>query len=583
MQKPIVRCSPLFLMFAAFFWAASLLLMGCSSSGTSAATPEPPAQPRLTVAEEAQRDQALQHFVDGSVYELKGEYAQAALEYQEALRYDKNHAVYFALSRVYGELGKNLPAIESGREAVRLQPDNVDYRRNLASVFLSATQTDSAIAQYEAIVRIDSSSLESWFNLARLYQLRSPAKGLVIYNRIVERFGPQWDVLLQMADLCSKLGKFDRAAWALKNMVDIDPGNKELRRTLAQTYVRAGELDNALLVYERLHEADPNDLDLLSEVAGVRLLKKDYAGADSAFNRILSADSINLEGKLHVGEVYFSTIEKDSTLVPRTKEIFERICAAKPEDWRAYWFLGALAAMKHDDSLAVRNFRKVTELASWNADAWVYLTSFFLNSNNYAEVARTLETAITVLPDDFRVNFFLGVAYNRLNRNIDAVRVLEHARSINPKDVDAIAQLALVYEALKKFVDSDSLYEEALRLDSANPVILNNYAYSLSERNIDLDRALTMVKKALEVSPETGSYLDTIGWIYYRLGRFSEAAENVKKAISKGEANAVVYEHLGDIYYRMNNIEGALEQWNLALQLDSTNAALRGKISRGSL
>lgn len=566
---------------AALSLAASLLLSACSSVPEKASTANRPTQ--RTPAADSLRDQAIQHFIDASVFEMRGDFAQGALEYQEALRYDKSAAIYFALSRSYGELGKNAPAIDAGREAVRLDPLNAEYRRNLASVYLSASQHDSAIVQYETIIRVDSSSLESWFNLAKLYQLRSPTKALSTFEHITDRFGPQWDVLLQAADLCNKLGKFDRAATNLHSMVQLDPGNKELLRTLAQTYSRASMYDSALSVYATLQGGGAGNLDLQAEIAGVHLLKRNYAKADSEFDRILGNDSLTIEAQLHIGELYYNQTEKDSILIPRVRAIFERIRKAHPGDWRSYWFLGAMAAVAREDSAAIRNLKRVTELAGWNSDGWVYLSSIFQSHNNFAEVTRILEAALRVLPDDFRVNLSLGVAYNRLNRNVEALRTLEHARSINPKDIDAIAQLALVYEALNRPVESDSLYEEALRLDQDNHLVMNNYAYSLAERNIQLERALALSRLAVEAQPDNGSYLDTIGWVYFRLGRYVDAANYVKQAITKGEGNAVVYEHLGDIYFKMNDRAAALEQWHMALKLDAENKTLQEKISRGSL
>jgi tetratricopeptide (TPR) repeat protein len=564
---------------AAVALAACLLLCACSTP-PERSTPSYQSGVR-NPAEDSLRDQAMQHFIDASVLEMRGDFAQAALEYQEALRYDKNATIFFALSRAYGELGKNQPAIEAGREAVQRDPRNTEYRRNLASVFLAASQPDSAILQYETIITIDSTSMESWFNLAKLYQIRSPLKALSSLDHITERFGPHWEVLLQCADLCNKLGKFDRAATALRGMVQLDPGNRELRRSLAQTYSRASMFDSSLSVYATLVEPGAEPLDVLAEVAGVHLLKKDYAHANSEFDRILGVDSLDIEAQLHVGELYYGQAEKDSTLLPRTQKIFEGIRKTHPRDHRPYMFLGVLALMAKNDTAAIENFRRVTELANRDPDGWVYLSSVYQTRNNFTEVARILEAALRVLPDDFRVNFFLGVAYNRLSRNLEAVRTLEHARSINPKDVDGIAQLAIVYEALNRPSESDSLYEEALRLDPDNNLVLNNYAYSLAERNIQLGRALTMSQKALRAQPDNGSYLDTIGWIYCQLGELAEAAKYVRQAISKGEANAVVYEHLGDIYFKMNDRSAALEQWQAALKLDSENRTLQEKIARG--
>jgi len=530
-----------------------------------------------------QRDIALQHFVDGSIYELKGEYAQAALEYQEALRYEKNHAMYFALAKCYGALNKPALAIESAREAVRLAPEKLDYRRLLADIMTSAFDLDGAAAQYEEIIRRDSSHVEAWYNLARVSQPRKPLKALEVYEHITARFGPEWEVLLQTADLCNKLGKFDRAAEALKLMTEVDPGNNELRRTLAQTYVRAGKYDEALAVYLELIEMGPANLEYQAETAGVWLLKKEYAKAAERFEDILRRDSVSVDVKVHIGELYFGQIEKDSTLIPVTQGIFMRIRDAHPEDWRPYWFLGGLGSMKKDDSAAVRNFRKVTELASWNADGWVFLSAVYLSKNDYAQSLPILESAVRAVPEDFRVNFFLGVAYSRIGRNQDAARVLEKARQLNPKDVEAVGQLAMVYESLKKLDESDSLYEEALRLDPQNHLILNNYGYSLAERNIQLDRALEMATKAVAAQPDNTSYLDTIGWVYFRLGQYREAETYVRKAVAKGEVSAVVYEHLGDIYFRLNESDRAIEQWNAALKLDANNSVLREKISRRSL
>ena len=568
----------------AVFLVGSLMgvLSACSSGSqlpTKSAEPAGPVKP----VQEINRDRALQHFIDGSLYEMRGEYAKAVLEYQDALANEKSDAIYFTLAKCYSQLGKHSHAIEAGKEAVRLSPDNLVYHESLAEIYANAFELDAAAVEYEEIIKRDSSSIESWYHLARLYQARRPLKALELYERMLDRFGSEWEVLLQMAELYNSMNQFDKAAGALQRMLALNPSNYELKRSTAQACVRAQKYDEALTLYDDLLEVDPQNVEYIGEAAAVYLMKKEYATAATLFQEILLGDSVQLDTKLRVGEIYFGQIDQDSSLIPAAQKVFERIAGSYPGDWRAYWFLGALAAVSHNDSVAMANFRKVTELASWNADGWVYLSSVFLEKNNFQEVATVLESALKVLPDDFRVNFFLGVAYNRLGRNIEAARVLEHARGINPKDMGALSQLALVYDGMQKNEDSDRLYEEALKIDPNYHLVLNNYAYSLAERGLYLERALEMSKKAVEAQPDNPSYLDTIGWIYYRLGVYKEAEQYVKKALEKGEANAVVYEHLGDIYYAMNDKERALEQWKIALKLDENSTTLRSKISRGSL
>ena len=565
------------------FLAVLAALGGCSSGSQSGKSDSDAVVRPSAGTDDAARRNGLQHFVDGSVFEMKGDLPKAILEYQDALRFDQDPAIYYSLSKCYSQLSKHSLAIENAREAVRLSPEQLTYRRNLADVLAAAFEFDAAATQFEELIKRDSSQVEVWYSLARIYQSRKPLRALEVYEHIIDRFGPDWDVLLQIADLNNRMGKFDKAADALREMTLLDPSNKDLKKTLAQTYARAGNFDAALKVYDDLRDLHPDDLEVQAEVAGLYLARGDYARAAKEFDPVLSRDSVSVEVKVHVGEMYFAQMGKDSTLAPITRSIFERIAATHPDDWRAFWFLGAIGSITHDDSLSVRNFKRVTELASWNPDAWVYLSGVFLGKNNFSEVAHILESAVKILPDDFRVNFFLGLSYSRLNRNVDAVRVLEHARQLNPKDLDAIAQLALVYDTMRRFEDSDGLYEEALKIDPENHLVLNNYAYSLAERGLQIERALEMSRKAVDLQPENASYLDTIGWIFFRLGRYTEAETYVKKAISKGEVNAVVYEHLGDIYFRMNQKDLAIEHWNMALKLDEQNAQLRDKIARGSL
>jgi tetratricopeptide (TPR) repeat protein len=561
---------------------SALLVLGCSS-GPAAVDASPASSPVSDVHAGAARQLAVEHFIDGTVYEMKGEYAKAVLEFQDALRYEQSHGIYFALSKNYSYLRKHSLAIEAGKEAVRLAPDNLDYRRTLAEAMHRAFQPDAAADQYREILARDSSARDAWYGLARIEQSRKPLQALETYQTILERFGPDWNVYLQVADLHSRLGQHRESARALEQMTTMDPGNQALKKSLADAYARAEEYDLALKTFKELNELDPSNLEYVAEIAGIYLIQKNYDAATEQFEDILSRDSVAIEVKLRIGELYFSQLEDDSTLAPQARSVFTYIRDTHPEDWRAYWFLGAIGAITDDDSASIYNFRKVTELASWNADAWVYLSSVFLGSNNFEEMATVLESALKVLPDDFRVNFFLGVAYGRLGQDSDAIRVLRRACAIDPENVDALSQLALVYDGMGRYAESDSLYDIAIRIAPDNDLLLNNYGYSLAERGTRLDEALEMATKAVQAQPENPSYLDTLGWIYFQLGRYSEAERYVREAIEKGEENAIVYEHLGDIYFKLDQLDRAMENWNMALELDEGNTALREKIARGSL
>jgi tetratricopeptide (TPR) repeat protein len=169
----------------------SCLVLGCS--GGRETTTETPKQTAAATTPSSQgRDVAMQHFINGSLFEAKEEYAQAIIEFQDALRWDKDPAIYYALAKNYSALSKHSLAIESAREAVQRAPSNLEYRRLLANSYLQTFEVDSAALMYEELVKHDSAAIDSWFRLAQIYQMRDPKKALDTYNRIVQRFGPQW-------------------------------------------------------------------------------------------------------------------------------------------------------------------------------------------------------------------------------------------------------------------------------------------------------------------------------------------------------------------------------------------------------
>ena len=554
---------------------------GCSSGQNGAVRPDH--QTLLEAVADSLHPMAIRHVVDGSVHEMKGDFANAILEYQDALRFSRAPAIYYALAKCYSSLGKHPLAIESGRMAVQLAPNTVEYRRALADVYVAAFQVDSATQQYEEIVRRDSGDAQSWFSLGRLNEGRKPLRAIEVYETMTQRFGPDWTVLLQIADLYNKQGQFEKAAGALQKLKDLDPANQALQKTLAQTYVRAHRYEEALKVLVGLSERDSSNVEYTGDIGEVYLLEKEYDKAAVQFEKVLSRDSVSIDAKIRIGQLYYDQIEKDSTLLPLTKKLFDRIQVKHPKDWRPYWFLGAMASMMHDDSTAIDRFTTLTELAPGNPDGWVFLASVHFAKNNFARAAEILEGGRKHVPDDFRVNFFLGVAYNRLGRQLEAARVLEKARRIKPTDIEAIAELAMVYDGLNRHEESDSLYEEGLRQKPDYHLILNNYGYSLVERGEQLERALDMATRAVEAQPNNASYLDTKGWAFYRLGNYREAEKYLMKALDKGEPSATVYEHMGDVAFMLKDKSRALEYWKKAQALDPKNSAVREKLERGSL
>ena len=572
--------NPLFITFAGI----ALLAAGCGFSRDTAREQRANEATRRINAQlkQARHDQALSRVIKAALYEVTGDFANAVLEYQEALQQEPTAAIHYAISKDYSLLGKHALAAQHAKEAVKLDSLRILYHQNLAAIYMNAYQPELAIPEYELIVRLDSNNTESWFNLARLYQTSRPLKAIEIYERILDREGDDWEILLQIAEIYTALGRYDEAAAKYKRMVELDPSNKVLQRQLAETYARAGKIEEATKILKDILETDKNNPEANAALADIYLDQHNFDQALALYQRLLAMEHTNPEVRLRVAVAYMGQSQRDSTFIEKAKPIFEQLNKEIPNDWRPYYYLGMIADREKHDSLAGSYFERVTRLAEWNGDAWWYIGISLFQKGEFQKLVDEMQRAKRALPKDSRIFFLEGLGYSRLEKNEEAITALKRSLELKPDDMDAISTLALTLDGLHRYQESDSLYERALRLDPRSHLILNNYGYSLAERGLQLDRALKMSLEAVAADPGNSSYLDTAGWVYFRLAKYDDARHYIEKAIAAGGASATVYEHMGDIQFKLGDKHKAEEFWKQALQMNANNQSLKDKIARGS-
>jgi tetratricopeptide (TPR) repeat protein len=211
-----------------------------------------------------------------------------------------------------------------------------------------------------------------------------------------------------------------------------------------------------------------------------------------------------------------------------------------------------------------------------------------------------------------------------LERKDEAIQKLEKVIAEDPKDIDALNALGNIYRARKDFANAATTYtkaldaigtpdagywslyyfrgiafertkqwpkaeadfKKALELYPEQPMVLNYLGYSWVDQGLNLDEAFAMLKRAVEQRPTDGYIVDSLGWAYYRLGRYDEATRILEKAVELKPSDPVINDHLGDSYYRVGRKLEATFQWNHARDLkpdpDDLPAILK-KIERGGL
>ncbi|NMB82532.1 MAG: tetratricopeptide repeat protein [Ignavibacteria bacterium] len=595
------------------FFLILMIIAGCSTlsvkKGDSQAQKESNIQNSFKKA-------AQEKFINGSILESKGQIPEAINEYLEALKFDPQPGIYFTIAKNYFKINKLSPALNYSRKAVQIDSTNTDYLFLLATIYAASRLDDSSMTVYEKIISRDSTNYSALFQLAQLNEKRRPNYSLAIYKKLIDLIGPEWNVLIRIIDLNDRLGNVDATIETFEELLKLNPSDERLQKVLIESYLKSKKYDKAKSLIDEALISFPEDLNLYEMKGNLYLQENDWANAYDQYKKLINSDEISFENKIGIGTIFLNVVEKDSVNLIYAKEIFSKL-NKDTTDWQINAYLGEIELRLKNDSLAVQYFKQAANLAEWNSQLWVRLGSVLFDNGKYSKVTELLEKGVTLFPNDFAINLIYGLALSQENKNTEAkefltkavrinssdltaltalgytlnqlkeydeaLKYLNKALILNSKDVQVLGMTALIYDSKEEFNKSDSLYTLAMQIDPENILILNNFAYSLSERGVRLDEALIWSKKAVEKEPENSSYLDTLGWIYFRLNNFENAKSYLEKAMTYDKNNATILDHLGDVYFKLGNNVKAKDLWNKALELEPDNSKIKQKIEKGEL
>jgi len=455
---------------------------------------------------------AVSHFIDGTFYYLKGDFAMAALEFMDALRYDSTSAtIYLALARAYINLGKVENGIKNVRKSLEIDPENREAIEILARFYEVSDNPIRAEKEYERLLKIDPKDIELLYTLGRVYiRNKKFDKALKAYEKIVELDSTQAKAIEKAAELSLLDSALAKSARYFGMLLKLDPGNLRYTQALARVMYFMKDYDSCFVLYKGLIENNPDN--------------------------------------------------------PELKEDFAELLLNIPEDrYKSY------AEEYMEDLLKEYRDRKNPYI--------IYALYLFRNGRN-KECLAFLDSAINRFPNEIEFYLIKGNVYDRLKDYETEAEILLKALEVGPHSVRARHMLAVVWDRLKEYEKCDSLYEELLLENPDDHLALNNYAYSLAVRGEKLQKAYEMVERALKLDPGNPSYLDTKGWILFKLGRYREALQYVEAAYKKAKENAEVLEHLGDIYMRLKKKKKAFYFYKKALEIGPENRSVREKLEK---
>jgi tetratricopeptide (TPR) repeat protein len=121
-------------------------------------------------------------------------------------------------------------------------------------------------------------------------------------------------------------------------------------------------------------------------------------------------------------------------------------------------------------------------------------------------------------------------------------------------------------ERMKKYDEAETSFRKVLALNNEHAGALNYLGYMLADRNVRLDEAYQLIRKAVDIQPGNGAYLDSLGWVCFRQGKLTDAEGLLVKALDRMAQDPTVHDHLGDVYFQLGKTKEAIAQWTASLK-----------------
>ncbi len=423
---------------------------------------------------------------------------------------ERSAKIYTALGYTHEQQKDYKQAIAAYRKAVELDKDNLEAMRGLAQTLMSDNQSDAALEQYRAIVDADPHDAQSYMRIAEIHRRAGRFdQALEALKKAEAEVQDSQEVPYNIAVIYQAQGKYDQAAQVLQQL--LQKGEK------ADNSYSAGERNNRAVFLERLGS-------LYRESGKTQM-------AVETFRRMLALgdDSVS-RGYQQIIETY------------RDAKQYADATAAAQE---------AVAKLPKDRTLKLM-------LAAQLADS--------------GQVEKGLSLAQSELkntPEDREVYIALAQIYSRLKRWPEAEAAITKADSLSSKPDEKEYVLFVggsIYERQKKYDKAEDMFRRVLASDANNAVALNYLGYMLADRGVRLEEALGYIKKAVQLDPQNGAYLDSLGWAYFKLGNYVLAEENLRKAAERTNNDPTILDHLGDLYLKTDRLKLAAAYWERALQ-----------------
>ncbi len=561
------------------------------------------------------------------LYVKTGRIRDAVLEAQDIIKRDpKNLEAHKLLGRIYLRSLGDMPggngsdnvlklAIEQYEQIVKIEPDNVDDHLLLGRLYRLNSDLQKAESELKIAVKLDPSSEEAVTTLAMLYTDEGDtAHALQVLSSVPDA--------ARSAKLYAALGSayeqrkdFKSAIDAFRHAIVLDRDNLDAIRGLAENLMNDGQTDAALEQYKVIADANPEDAQTYVRIAEIYRRQGKY---DQALDSLKKADTLvpdTMDVPYSMAAVYQAQGRYDDAikllqdLLKRTEKS-ETGSSSADRNNRAIFIerLGMVYRDQENYTAAVETFRKMLTLGEENArSGYQDIIDTYRDAKQWPQATAAAKEAVQKLPndrdlrmvldaqladtgesdhaladvramlkggpEDREVYLRLGIMYTRAKQWKEAEGALGKAEEMSTKADDKAQVWFLLgdtYQHQKMFDQAEAEFRKVLAAvsptDPQSAATLNYLGYMNADRGVKLDESLNFIKQALTLDPNNGAYLDSLGWAYFKLGKYDLAEENLTKASVHMGSDATVQEHLGDLYQKTGRLKLAAAHWERSVE-----------------
>lgn len=501
-------------------------------------------------------------------------------------------------------------SIEEYKKITELDPKDIDSWLMLGRLQKVAQSSVEAQNAYKKALEIDPDNEDALTGLAMVYaDLGDSSAAADLLKKLASK-NPTPRSLQALAAAYEQMREYSLAAETLKRTLELNPPNAaELKRFMAVDLRRAKQFDAALKVYQDLVTEEPNDAESYLRMSNIYTELREFPKARQAQEKARAIEPNNLdvrynevsilqsEGKTteavaRLKEILDTTAKKNYNKEERTNriELLDRLWTLdrlNDQTEAAVEALRQIGELDHDKDAVVAaeiidtyrlgkdlpKAQKEAEAAlkKWPDDRTLHVT----HASLLADLGQTDAAAAEMKKlldgkNDRDIYFQLAqFVYDRARRFEDEAKALESAEKLSPtkeEKRDVWFQRGAMYERMKKVDLAEAEFRKVIEVNPEDAPALNYLGYMLADRNVKLPEALSLVTKALELEPNSGAYLDSLGWVYFKMNRLPEAEENLRQALLRTPRDATVHDHMGDVLLRESKVKEAIAQWQLSLQ-----------------